>query len=351
MTVSDPMALFRLKPLFLLGLGPVVLRSYAGAGPATRTPAIGRAGRARRNGSRRVSRIRLAAIPQETIRRRHRRRSSTRRSSSSAAAAAAQPRSVTRLDPCRSMSSRLPTCARATPIWPTSCACSCRPSMSTRKRTAPPSSVRRACGVLAPDHTLVLVNGKRRHRGAEIAWQGNGVADGAQGPDISTIPAIALRGIEVLRDGAAAQYGSDAIAGVLNFLLKDDRDGGSVELSSGTHAAGGRPGIRRRRQHGPAARPDRLRQPQPRVRQHGLHGPERAADGRGGPRRGRESSRRRPRPAMGSPASRRRSQAPRQPRPPVGQRRAGVRPRELRAPGCAHVLLLSESQHAGRRVQ
>ena len=91
---------------------------------------------------------------------------------------------------------------------------------------------------LAPDHTLVLVNGKRRHRGAVIAWQGSGVADGAQGSDISTIPAIALRGIEVLRDGAAAQYGSDAIAGVLNLLLKDDRSGGRVELRSGTHAAG-----------------------------------------------------------------------------------------------------------------
>ena len=91
---------------------------------------------------------------------------------------------------------------------------------------------------LAPDHTLVLVNGKRRHRGAVIAWQGSGVADGAQGSDISTIPAIALRGIEVLRDGAAAQYGSDAIAGVLNLVLKDDRAGGSVELRSGTHAAG-----------------------------------------------------------------------------------------------------------------
>ena len=91
---------------------------------------------------------------------------------------------------------------------------------------------------LAPDHTLVLVNGKRRHRGADIAWQGNGVADGAQGPDISAIPAIALRQIEVLRDGAAAQYGSDAIAGVLNFLLKDDRSGGSVEVRSGTHGAG-----------------------------------------------------------------------------------------------------------------
>ena len=91
---------------------------------------------------------------------------------------------------------------------------------------------------LAPDHTLVLVNGKRRHRGAVIAWIGNGVSDGAQGPDISAIPAIALRQIEVLRDGAAAQYGSDAIAGVLNFLLKDDRAGGSLELHTGGHAAG-----------------------------------------------------------------------------------------------------------------
>ena len=91
---------------------------------------------------------------------------------------------------------------------------------------------------LAPDHTLVLVNGKRRHRGAVITWIGNGVADGAQGPDISSIPSIALRQVEVLRDGAAAQYGSDAIAGVLNFLLKDDRSGGSLELHTGGHAAG-----------------------------------------------------------------------------------------------------------------
>ncbi len=91
---------------------------------------------------------------------------------------------------------------------------------------------------LAPDHTLVLVNGKRRHRGAVITWIGNGVSDGAQGPDISSIPSIALRQVEVLRDGAAAQYGSDAIAGVLNFLLKDDRSGGSLELHTGGHAAG-----------------------------------------------------------------------------------------------------------------
>ena len=91
---------------------------------------------------------------------------------------------------------------------------------------------------LAPDHTLVLVNGKRRHRGAVITWIGNGVADGSQGPDISSIPSIALRQVEVLRDGAAAQYGSDAIAGVMNFLLKDDRSGGSLELHTGGYGAG-----------------------------------------------------------------------------------------------------------------
>ena len=73
---------------------------------------------------------------------------------------------------------------------------------------------------LAPDHTLILVNGKRRHRASNIDWVGgNGVAFGSQGPDISAIPAIALRQVEVLRDGAAAQYGSDAIAGVMNFQL------------------------------------------------------------------------------------------------------------------------------------
>ena len=58
---------------------------------------------------------------------------------------------------------------------------------------------------LAPDHTLVLVNGKRRHRAAVIYWLGNGVSDGAQGPDISAIPTSALKQVEVLRDGASAQ--------------------------------------------------------------------------------------------------------------------------------------------------
>ena len=58
---------------------------------------------------------------------------------------------------------------------------------------------------LVPDHTLLLVNGKRRHRSSIIDWHGgNGVAFGSQGPDISSIPSIALRQVEVLRDGAAA---------------------------------------------------------------------------------------------------------------------------------------------------
>ena len=66
---------------------------------------------------------------------------------------------------------------------------------------------------LPPDNMLVLVNGKRRHRGAVISFLGSGISDGAQGPDISAIPSIALKQLEVLRDGASAQYGSDAKIG------------------------------------------------------------------------------------------------------------------------------------------
>ena len=86
---------------------------------------------------------------------------------------------------------------------------------------------------LPPDSTLVLVNGKRRHRSAVINFIGGGLSDGSQGPDISVIPSIALKQVEVLRDGAAAQYGSDAIAGVLNFRLKDANEGGAIELKTG----------------------------------------------------------------------------------------------------------------------
>ncbi len=86
---------------------------------------------------------------------------------------------------------------------------------------------------LPPDTTLTLVNGKRRHRASVITFLGNGVADGSHGPDISVIPAIALKRVEVLRDGAAAQYGSDAIAGVINFELRDDRDSREVDVRWG----------------------------------------------------------------------------------------------------------------------
>ena len=86
---------------------------------------------------------------------------------------------------------------------------------------------------LAPDHTLVLMNNKRRHRGSVIQWISNGASNGAQGPDISAIPAIAIKRMEVLRDGAAAQYGSDAIAGVLNFVLKDAAEGVAFEARHG----------------------------------------------------------------------------------------------------------------------
>ena len=86
---------------------------------------------------------------------------------------------------------------------------------------------------LAPDSTLVLVNNKRRHRAAVISFLGGGVSDGAQGADISVIPTIALKQVEVLRDGASSQYGSDAIAGVINFVLKDSAQGASLEAEWG----------------------------------------------------------------------------------------------------------------------
>ncbi len=91
---------------------------------------------------------------------------------------------------------------------------------------------------LPPDNMLVLVNGKRRHRGAVISFLGSGISDGAQGPDISAIPSIALKQVEVLRDGAAAQYGSDAIAGILNFVLNDSPEGTLLEVRSGEYTEG-----------------------------------------------------------------------------------------------------------------
>ncbi|NKF49625.1 TonB-dependent receptor [Shewanella sp. WXL01] len=91
---------------------------------------------------------------------------------------------------------------------------------------------------LSADSTLILLNGKRRHRSSVITFLGGGINDGAHGPDISVFPAIALKQVEVLRDGAAAQYGSDAIAGVMNFVLRDDAEGGAIEVKSGQYYEG-----------------------------------------------------------------------------------------------------------------
>ena len=91
---------------------------------------------------------------------------------------------------------------------------------------------------LPPDATLVLVNGKRRHRAAVIALLGAGISGGSQGPDLSVIPVIALDRLEVLRDGASAQYGSDAIAGIMNFVLKEDAEGVTLDAKYGSYFEG-----------------------------------------------------------------------------------------------------------------
>jgi iron complex outermembrane receptor protein len=85
---------------------------------------------------------------------------------------------------------------------------------------------------LGPDQTLVLVNGKRRHSSALLNINGS-VGRGTSAVDINLIPSAALARVEVLRDGAAAQYGSDAIAGVINFQLKNAREGGRFSATYG----------------------------------------------------------------------------------------------------------------------
>ena len=85
---------------------------------------------------------------------------------------------------------------------------------------------------LGPDQTLVLVNGKRRHNTALVNINGT-VGRGSVGTDLNAIPLAAIERIEVLRDGAAAQYGSDAIAGVINIVLKKNYKGLSISTMAG----------------------------------------------------------------------------------------------------------------------
>jgi iron complex outermembrane recepter protein len=87
---------------------------------------------------------------------------------------------------------------------------------------------------LGPDQVLVLVNGKRRHTSALVNINGT-VGRGSVGTDMNVIPVAAIERIEVLRDGAAAQYGSDAIAGVINIVLKKETEGIAVSLTAGSN--------------------------------------------------------------------------------------------------------------------
>lgn len=91
---------------------------------------------------------------------------------------------------------------------------------------------------LPPDQTLVLVNGKRRHRGATVQFTNVPYIRGSQGPDLSAIPSIAIGQLEVLRDGASANYGSDAIAGVLNFRLRRENHGATMIARYGQYYEG-----------------------------------------------------------------------------------------------------------------
>ena len=91
---------------------------------------------------------------------------------------------------------------------------------------------------LSPNNTLVLINGKRRHGTSNLAVLG-GPYQGGAAADLNYIPVSAIDHIEVLQDGAAAQYGSDAIAGVVNIILKSNNHGGTATATGGGYVDGG----------------------------------------------------------------------------------------------------------------
>ena len=104
-----------------------------------------------------------------------------------------------------------------------------RPTISDGTDSVRPATLRS----MGPDQVLVLINGKRRHTSALVYVNGT-IGRGAQSVDLNAIPASAIERIEVLRDGAAAQYGSDAIAGVINIVLKSGTSPLDVGLQGGT---------------------------------------------------------------------------------------------------------------------
>jgi iron complex outermembrane receptor protein len=103
-----------------------------------------------------------------------------------------------------------------------------RPSLTDGTDTVRPAMLRG----MAPDQTLVLVNSKRRHASSLVNLNGS-IGRGSAAVDMNTIPSAIVKNIEVLRDGAAAQYGSDAIAGVVNIRLRTDRSGGEGTVTYG----------------------------------------------------------------------------------------------------------------------
>jgi iron complex outermembrane recepter protein len=108
-----------------------------------------------------------------------------------------------------------------------------RPAVSDGTDAVRPAQLRG----LAPDQVLVLVNGKRRHTTALINLNDT-QGRGSSPVDLNAIPIASIDRVEVLRDGASAQYGSDAIAGVINIVLKGSASGGSLVASGGEYSAG-----------------------------------------------------------------------------------------------------------------
>lgn len=108
-----------------------------------------------------------------------------------------------------------------------------RPSAADTADSQRPAQLRG----LSPDQVLVLVNGKRWHPGAILLTNGV-LGRGSQAVDLNTIPIASIDHIEVLRDGASAQYGSDAIAGVINIVLKGGGSGGDAYVTGGQYSAG-----------------------------------------------------------------------------------------------------------------
>ena len=105
-----------------------------------------------------------------------------------------------------------------------------RPALTDGTDTIRPATLRG----MSPDQTLVLVNSKRRHASSLVNVNGS-IGRGSAAVDLNTIPTAIVKSVEVLRDGAAAQYGSDAISGVVNMRLRTDRTGGEATVNYGAN--------------------------------------------------------------------------------------------------------------------